>query len=175
MHLAKWEVERFRPFQEFLDTFRLASLPIVLRQEVDLTGDGINDTCITRIALSNGVPLIEHQVVSLRRLIWRDTLSISDDVGAGMYWSENESLYVAFRPFTGLYIAQTVFSSFVGNQVNADSPEGGVLIHSNPDLARYLQHRRGPPLRWIWLLDHSDPAEMVWDQRVGRFVLYHAP
>ncbi len=174
MGVSKLHVSTFTPFQQFLDTFRIQALPIVFREETDVTGDGIPDSCVAQISLRQLCPFIEHSVYSRHRRIWYDSLIIDDESGGAMYWDENESLYVALRPFTGLFSALT-FLHFVGDQIDTAAPSFGFLANQNRDMVRYLRGRKGAPLRSIEQMDLVDPADMVWDQRVRKFVVFAAP
>jgi hypothetical protein len=174
LRLPVVQTGKFEGFQRFIDTLHLAGLPITHLQRADVDGDGQLDECVAELSLRNSLPFVLHVVKSAGTVIWSDTLVINDAPAGAMYWNENESSYVALKPYSGLYVAQKFFLDFIGNEIDTNSAEFGFLEHANIPLAQDLKKVRRRP-RWIWGLHIVDPAQLVWDRRVHRFVTYAAP
>jgi len=171
----KSRVREFESFQRFLDSHPSDSLVFNGIEVQDVTGDGIADSCISRVTVRFSRPFIEHWIISSGLRIYYDTLTIEDPVGAAALW-EDELSYVPLKPHSAFFIAVHHYSSFVGDRVEQRDIEGSqfLSIHNNElDYWRdYLRKFKG---HWIWYLDVTDGGGKIWDARSRRFIFFWGP
>ena len=175
--VPKSEAPPLHGFQDFLDGCSRDSLSYCAESVCDVTGDGMADTCKSRIAFRDGRPFIEHMVFCQGRQIWYDSLTLNDGGAAAEYWGGDEASYIQLKPYSALFVAEKGFSYFIGNKVCDDLQIGSYflnMLHANdkPYWTNYLEHFRG---NWIWYLTIVDDGGMIWDSRSGKFIVYWGP
>ncbi|MGB2867610.1 MAG: hypothetical protein WBD36_04110 [Bacteroidota bacterium] len=162
-------------FQRFLDTSPIKSLPFVKTWLADVTGDGIDDSCVTEISLVNGLPFVENSIYSRGISIWLDTLSLRTVSVSTTIWGDDTS-YVRLMPYSGLFTASKYFADLVGDSVDVTSANFSYFIsvlHPNQK-SEFIRRYHSFHAHWIWYLDLSDPGGMIWDKTQGKFILYWA-
>ena len=174
--------EGYRKFQELLKQ-PLDKLFFNKTKFIDVTGDGILDTCISRIVIKKGEPKITHIILSGGEKIWEDTLTIDDDTGYELYWNYDSS-YFKLKPYSGFQIASDLFSTFVMERIDTSSQHFKLISDIIYDLLSkenkkdkiywqsYLGSFKG---RLISKMDEVDIIAYIWDKRYKKFVLYYAP
>ena len=136
-----------------------------------MTGDGLVDSCITSISLHSGIPFVKHIILSQGKQIWCDTLTIGSVYVSESYWGDDKS-YSQLMPYSGLYLAVKYFNHFVGDLVKIESPGFSYFIGVlHPDKKDYWINRfKDFKGHWIWKMDLSDPYEMIWDNKINKFI-----
>jgi len=175
--VPKRSTNQFTDFQEFLDRCSADSLSYDDLELTDVTGDGYDDSCITRIHFRFQLPFIEHIVFTQGRRIFYDTLLLEDGVAAMEYFGEDESAYLALKPYSSLYVAEHGFGSFVGDRVSgnlniADQFLNGTHPNEKSYWINYIQNYKG---HWIWNLAVISPSGLIWDSRSKEFIIYWGP
>ena len=160
-------------FQTFLNDHPSDSLNYRNLELVDVTGDGVPDSCITTISLVGGVPFVEHSIKSMSRMIWYDSLSYPGFCAPSYGW-EDSAAYQALKPHSAFFLAEHADSTFVKSMVDTASSEFSyftTVLHAGnrSDWVKRYSSFKG---HWIMKLDLSDPHGMVWDAQSERFITY---
>jgi hypothetical protein len=162
-------------FQAYLDSHQPDSVAYRAVEVVDVTGDGVADSCMTDIRPVDGRPFIEHRVRSGGRDVFFDTLTVDDLGGGEILWGDVAS-YDALRPYAGVFAATRVFGSFLGGRVdlNEDITREFIARHKAEGgyWTAYLGHFKG---HLIWYLNLTDAGLKVWDARSGAFIDFLVP
>ena len=160
-------------FQTFLNSITNSNFKYTKIKCVDVTEDGINDSCITTISLKKDLPFVENKIISNHNLIWYDTLLIRSEQVAASNWGEDSSYY-ELMPYSGLYLANKYFSELTGKAVDSKSPEFSYFINVlNKDkgenwVKRFRQYKG----LWIWCLNIVGGGGMIWDTESQKFIPY---
>jgi uncharacterized RDD family membrane protein YckC len=173
--VQKTETRFFRGFQTYLDTHSPESLSYHNVEMADVTGDGLEDSCVTRIVMLDSYPFIEHTVISGSRRVFYDTLTLNDPYE--LLWEGDEESYYALKPLSSMYIAEDVGSTFVGDSVSGvDKNWSYFLAVLHPGETEkwngYLSNYKG---RWIWSLALVSNSALIWDSTASRFIEFWGP
>ena len=172
--IPKVQKNQFEGFQEFIDHCSPDSLSYFHAETMDVTGDGLIDSCITRIYFHSQLPFIEHIVISQGNQIYNDSLLLNDGGAASEYFGEDESAYKDLKPYSALYVAEKGFGSFVGDKISADLHEADEFLNSvhrskKSYWEKYLHDFKG---HCIWTLAIVSPSSLIWDSRAHKFIFY---
>ncbi len=166
-------------FQDVLNTRNAKTLSYLDSRMIDITGDGLADSCVSHIWTTHGEAHIEHLIYSRGQRIWRDRLVIDDDACKG-FWSD--SSFLTLRPYSHFQVARAYYSQFIEGLVDTSSQSfkkiSSMVYSTLSDgkehnyWKRYLGEFRG---RLIGYMDLIDPGIMIWDSRSHRFVQFYRP
>jgi len=165
---------QFTDFQEFLDQCSADSLSYVGLELTDVTGDDLDDSCITLIHFRSQLPFIEHIIISQGNQIYYDSLLLNDGGAAAEYFGGDELAYKELKPYSALYVAQHSFGSFVGDTIgsnlnNADQFLNSIHQAEKSYWTKYLHNFKG---HCIWNLAIIGPSSLIWDSRSHMFIFY---
>ena len=170
--VPKISVDDFGGFQEYLSLHNPESLSVCLLQFVDVTGDGVNDSCIGRRSMTSNGVVIENRVISQGRLIWYDTLTLEDESIQALNWEGDSQSYRELLPFSRMY-AGAGNGVFVGEAVDTASLDFHNFIFFNLDRENYWRlHFGGKRVRFIWNAVVQANEPFVWDDSLGQFVIF---
>jgi hypothetical protein len=172
--VPKVYVNQFEGFQEFMDHCSPDSLSYFRLETMDVTGDGIIDSCITRIHFRSQVPLIEHIVISQGNEIYHDSLLLNDGGAASEYFGEDELAYKDLKPYSALYVAEEGYGSFVGDKVSTNLHEADEFLNSvhRSEKSYWKKYLHGFKGQCIWNLAIVSPSSLIWDSRAHKFIFY---
>jgi hypothetical protein len=158
-------------YKQFVDSISSLAFPFRSFVMVDVTGDGIDDSCVTEISLVNGIPFVKHTINSEVQLIWNDTLLLKTISVSASLWGDENS-YEKLLPNSGLFVATKYFSKVVGEKVSVESSEFSYfanVLHPNENMVQVYKSFKG---HWIWYLDLSDSGGMIWNKKQNKFIKY---
>ena len=171
------QIRQFFGFQDFLDQSSSDMLSYTNVEIVDVTGDGVLDSCITRIHFRNGLPFVEHLVLSQGQQIFYDTLELGDGGAAMEYFGGDENGYKSLKPHSALYVAIHGFGSFVADGVSSDLHESSCFlnIYHSDEQSYWIEYLRHFKAKCIWNIAIFSPSVFIWDSRTQKFIFYWGP
>ncbi len=160
-------------FQYFLDSCSSHPVSITNLALSDVTGDGMADSCLTKVSLVQNLPFIQHEIISNGRTIWLDTLTLQNSSVSTLYWND-DSAYANLMPYSGFFIAKVYFTNFIGKVIDPNELRSSYFVNvSHSDhRAEYIDRFSLFKGHRILKLDVSDPNELIWDNRANVFIMY---
>ena len=110
--VPKVDLEHYSNFQLFIDSNPIMNNSIIIYKICDIDMDNNSDSCISKIFLLSQGAYIENSIISNNKKIWFDSLTVTDESLAYLFWGDYDS-YIRLKPYTTYKMLLDNFSDFV--------------------------------------------------------------
>lgn len=174
---TKSEREMFKPFQAYVDTHPTLASEETHLEVIDVTGDGIPDTCISHVRFTDSTMFVNNIVNSGGAIIWRDSSTICSEGVAGSDWMADSETYAAMMPWSFHFMQRTRFvGDVIDTSVDYERDYYRNFLEGNAaDSTRWRAYFAGHTIRTIWTIALVSNSDMIWDEKTHQFICYICP